>query len=125
VWKRRKGKGGETFDAGLVDGDELRVGLGCGGGVVHRHAVGQGEQGDVLPDFLGVEGHDVLVAGHDLAGGEGGGLRGDRGGGDGGHLLISMNIALTSACFWAVASTRALTAARCSRYLKKKNNEGW
>ena len=32
-------------------------------------------------------------------------------------LLISMNIALASACFFAVASTRELRAARCSRYL--------
>jgi hypothetical protein len=34
------------------------------------------------------------------------------------NLLISMNIAFTSACFLAVPSTRALRAARCSRYLR-------
>ena len=34
------------------------------------------------------------------------------------NLLISMYTALDSACFLAVASTRALSAARCSRYLR-------
>lgn len=72
----------------------------------------------MLRDFLRVEVDDGLVVGHDVA----------RDRCEAGQelqslnifvadLLISMNMALTSTCFFAVASTRELRAARCSRYL--------